>query len=323
MFMNKKMGGTPSRPDPKLTINQFVNEQLSVLNSATQNCSTAVSNNQSIVVKCDANLLAKYPNLCQNVYIHDVDMKQVATLNSKCLQDSVVQGPSTEDMKKASDDAIKQLTSDFKITDKVQQDTVATLVANVATNITNSFTQDCVADIQNKQGILVQNAGNVEIANINMDQTAKAISECTLKTSVVGNAIDKLNNYVQQTVPSDEPTTFSLEKIMEFLHVYGFYMGWAVIFLMSILVGAIKNKYFLPIMFLILSGFIIFQSFAVEKSWPYDSTNLDQNQKILVIASIVGGLCVVIIGGIFFSQKKPNDNLTISSNNISDNSSSN
>lgn len=306
------MGNSPSNPpDPKLTINKTVNQQLSVLNSATQNCSTSVNNNQTIVVKCDAELLAKYPTLCQNVYIHDVDMKQVATLNAQCLQESAMQGVSAEELKKASDEAVKQLTNDFKIIDQVQQDTIENLVTNLTTSVTNSFTQDCVADVTNKQGILVQNAGNIEIANINMDQTAQAISNCTLKTSAVQGAIQKLADFVQQTVPPEEPS--SMEKGMNFIRTYGFFVGWGIVLLIGLLVGAIKNKYFLLIMIIILCGFVVIQSFSVEKSWPYDSGDPDQNQKIMVTFSIVGGLCILILFGIFWWSKKTSDSMSTSS----------
>ena len=187
---------------PATITSQFVNQIMSSLTTATQNCATFLQNNQDISIICDPTLFKQYPGMqavCNGpVVISGVDMTQYAQLNATCVQNATTGADFASQLANNINNGVQQIIQNAGLNSS-DQATLTQLCTNIGNTISQVFTQNCVNQIINNQEILVENrTGSINITAINMNQSIDAISQCVLQTSSVANSIQQLTNFLNQ-----------------------------------------------------------------------------------------------------------------------------
>ena len=311
-------------------VHQFLNQILSIINNATQSCFSQVSNNQIIDIECDDTLIKTYPanqSYCSgNITISGLDMSQYAHVDTNCVQNITSTDNSSisnnltskqldDLMKKGSDEMIKNL----NVPDS-KKSTVVNLCQNLISTVTQVFKQECFSQVVNNQAILIKNhaQGNITIVNDKLLQDTTAITNCTMKVTIVNKALNDLivslggtpenntddnnnnnnggdNNNNDPNKP--EPLPVISENTKENIKNYGFY-GVILIYLILLLLTSKFNikkdiNTLLILVFLTLTYTLI--NYMTMMAWPFDEDYIQYNKNIRNTCIVLWVICIILL----------------------------
>lgn len=306
-------------------VHQFLNQILSIINNATQTCFSQVSNNQIIDIECDDNLIKTFPanqSYCSgNINISGLDMSQYTHVDTNCVQNITSTDNSSlsndltskqlEDlMKKSSDEMIKNL----NVPDS-KKDTVVNLCQNLISTVTQVFKQECFSQVVNNQAILIKNhaQGNISIVNDKLLQDTTAVTNCTMKVTIVNKALNDLivslggtpennagddnnNNNSNNDPTKPEPSPIISEKMKENIKNYGFY-GVILIYLILLLLTSkfnIRKDINTLLILVVLTLTYTLINYMTMMAWPFDEDYIEYNKNIRNTCVVLLIICVIL-----------------------------
>lgn len=186
------MGGTTS----KSTFQQLTDISTDVTTKTIMSCSTAATQNQMISLQ----------NVKGDVNISGVNMNQGASINMSCIMSTDMQSQISTQVAAAiaqtAESKGQAVLSALGRTKSEAQTNIQTMIRNNITNVTQS---DISASISQSQSITAANVGgNVVIANVSMEQSAKIVAQALMSTSAYQVAINDSATKMDQSSKSTE-----------------------------------------------------------------------------------------------------------------------
>ena len=290
------MGNTHSSASN--TINSYVQECLNESSSAVQNCSSQLSNNQSLTIVGTSG----------NVDIENLDWSQYSQLNSSCIADQ----KSAQDLKNKIANTFQQnakaITQALSLNLNTNTDTknITNTVQQLGESISSTFLQECAQNVFQSQSVDVKDTkGNVTFKAIKWSQGLDAMNKCAQTSSNVTTLSTSIEDAIGQVATSVE------KNILSFLSGFVFLIIAIVIGIIYMLYKTIENGenvltspwLYVGIFLLVDSYFVIgyFYGWAPYKSedrvLPIDQENAQaHNKKVLVPVAIINAVSFLIFG---------------------------
>jgi hypothetical protein len=235
------------------TVKEVTNVMTKIAFNATQICQADVTDNQNITITNSG-----------NINIGSIVGKQIIITNIKCAQSDTVQNQINNDISETSSQIANAITQALSITpSESQANNVGTIITNLGTQISETFTQKCVLNLQNNQTLDIQNnaGANLVIGSIDFEQDVNNVIQCIQQDSAVNDLATQLKVAISQSATAKEDSLIgALVFILLILLV-------VVIVLISGGVKALTNWKFLLVLFIIILVYL-FLAYK-EKWWPF------------------------------------------------------
>lgn len=234
------------------SVTNFTRSVLSILNDSTQQSATFASDSQDLNLSDNTGKIVIGKIIWKEYATVDVAAAQNAAASAK-TQNQINQ--EIQAMAKATNQALSLNPGSTK------SKTILDNITNLATNITNAYTQQCVAQVVNTQSINAQNnSGTMKVKLIKFTQFAKSTADCTQKSSSVTKASQQLS----QSIKASSTST------VQFLGDFGWIIALVLVAFFVMLGGGMSKLLEPRVMFTIAC--LLSAYFAVASTWegkPY------------------------------------------------------
>ena len=182
-------------------INAAANESVSVINNQTQNCVTMGNQSQAIAI-CTGNT-SLCPGGASSVDIENVNFNQSAIYTTQCSTNVNITTDIQQQISQAFQQAATAIAQQFQLS-VANVNQVASISANIATNIDTTTVQNCVQQASQNQGITVScaptggGACDVTIKQVNFEQGFTPINNCILQEQNAQTVINQVTQQISQ-----------------------------------------------------------------------------------------------------------------------------
>lgn len=183
------MGGSHSKA--KNTIDSFISSTINILNKTVLNVSVQQSQTQNM----------KITDIKGNVNISNLNWSQVVSIDTTAFQTAVVSNDTQNKVSELISQTIDQLTQSFSFRsgDQKTVENLTKMVTNLATNVTNSFQTDCLANIIQSQSFSIERVdGSVSVNNVDWSQASGVVLKCVQNSDTVNKSVNDLISEITQ-----------------------------------------------------------------------------------------------------------------------------
>ncbi len=175
------------------TANEIVNVSTAIVNTYSQSCSS--SSTASQILKISG---------CSGVIVDNVNQSLYTYISAACLQNDTTQSSIDTTIKQAAKQAAESVTQNFGMPSLSVSANISNEITNLAYNVSNAYTSNCIESIAATQDISCTDSKNVIISGVAQTETAAQISSCILKTSTVNSVKSDLQQLISQTAVAKE-----------------------------------------------------------------------------------------------------------------------
>ena len=167
-------------------VNNVVEAFFNVMTNITQDCSTQMLASQILQIENS-----------QNVVVNHVNFQQWFDIDLNCLQSS----DTTVDIKNQIDQTIEQLSTAINQSlnlnpGSTTAQNIVNLITKIGYNISQTYLQDCSANLQGVQAIFIRKSSNILVQYVNFSQTINVMRSCVMNT----NSLIALQNQLRQQI---------------------------------------------------------------------------------------------------------------------------
>lgn len=178
------------------SVNQSVDVFTNIINEAYQQCTG--SNVQSQIVSISGNVGSV-------INVNNVSFTQSAQTYSMCEQTGSFLTDIQQNISQNSDQVAKAIQSGFSILPGTSEaDNIANLTTQIATEISNTYVNDCTFSTNQTQLLNIANNvnSNVNVDNVTFNQSMEVVNTCISQNSTVTNLSQQIAQAVDQSAKS-------------------------------------------------------------------------------------------------------------------------
>ena len=253
-------------------LNNYITSLIQSLVQNTQNCSSSIGNTQDITIV----------DIKGDIDINHIDWSQFVSINSECVQASMIDTTTTNQISELITQTATQIIQalDIKIGDKASVDNITNLITQLANQVQNQTTQNCLNSLFQNQYIKIKHGtGNVVITFVKWQQTVNDLIACVQSSNDVTNITQALQQQFQQQASITE------KGILDFLGDFWFLIIIAIVmigFLMYKGAQTMTNPNFVIPMTTIFFSYFVLSYFW--NGWPYYKiTDTESKSFVFVI----------------------------------------
>lgn len=322
----------------KSLVNNYLASITSVLNTATQSCSTFMNNNQSLNILCDKD------HQCHgDISITNLDWTQMAHLDAKCTATQTSDSGFNTSMTDVVQQGAESIAKSLNITDDSSKKQLLTLCTTVQQQFSNAFMQNCSNQAINNQSINVINTdGNIFVDVVNMKQTIEAMTDCAMKSVTVSKSIQDLTRFITDHGGKNDDSgggnddgggnggntgdggdsSDTEKKLVAFLKQYGFFVAWSLLIILVIVFTKFQSLTNVSFYFLILFGYSLYLSVIYLKPdefWPYSKYDANTNKSIFIASVVICSVSAILGLLMFFVKRRKSlvDTMNVNTNSKS------
>jgi cobalamin biosynthesis Mg chelatase CobN len=162
---------------------------LNVANEHAQKCSVAVTQEQT----------TEFRNITGSDIDYQCNGTQRAVVTTECLQRADTQNDISNAVAQQAKQLADTVTQQFQLTVSVSSN-VSKLISEMATAVTNSYSQDCAVQSSQSQRILADNIVDSRLRiTCNYDQYADITTNCVMQNRSVNNIAQQINQELDQS----------------------------------------------------------------------------------------------------------------------------
>lgn len=168
-----------------------------IVNQTLQNCSQTVNQDQIVNIEQGAGSIIEGSNISQ---------KQLSILDTKCAQSSSTKTDLQNSLNKAAEQQANAINSSMGLpAGSAKANNITKYVTDIATSITNAYSQTCSATIANAQRANIKQGDGSIIRNFTLDQeqVTQNMLNCIQNSESVTQATTNLQEAVDQTSKSE------------------------------------------------------------------------------------------------------------------------
>lgn len=174
----------------------LIDTMIKVNVQTVQDCSNRIHQTQKIDI-----------NNCSHVTITGVKMKQLIDMKAfDCLSTADVQQKLANQAQIEAEQTAKAVTENMSI-GNTEADNYTKSVMKLATEVNNSFRQDCRQNVEQEQRITCKNSDDVTVRMIEFDQVQKLAKKCIMSNKNVTDAKTQADAHFKQD--ADAKASFS------------------------------------------------------------------------------------------------------------------
>lgn len=160
-----------------------------ISNTATQSCMVSDSEIQQITIN---GITGSNLNIVAN-------LEQSLVLNSDCLQSDTVQNSVQQAMAQKANQLAKAIAQQYELS-AAEADNLAQEIAQMSTQISNSFRQNCSNFGAQVQSFTLENGSQLDATiYLNFDQYNASVTQCVSQDAAVNNSFQSIAQTTQQT----------------------------------------------------------------------------------------------------------------------------
>jgi hypothetical protein len=181
--------GWPGSSCSKNVVDANIKGLITVMNTASQKCKSDISQTQFLNISGGKG----------NTYNFTENWNQVVQFNSNCVQSIAFD---TNVSQEASQEAqqIAQSISDFLALGSASAENVARLNQDLSIQVTNAFSQTCITNISQTQGVSITGGeGNTYNFFQDWSQFNNAMIDCVMNDKAVSNTSQKMVQEIDQS----------------------------------------------------------------------------------------------------------------------------
>lgn len=243
------MGGAQAKAE----VDSAISVATSILNTASQACTSAASNS---VIFTGKN--------CQTIIFKDIDINQTSNINVTCVQTNTT----TADIKNSVDQTISQMAK--AVTQALSLNpagtyasTITKLSTALSNNIINAYSQACTSSQSNSLIFAADckdpnPASAAKFIGIRGTQGINSLAQCTQTNSSVVSVANQIKQQIDQAVIAQQESLFG--PLLALLLI-------VLIIIIAFAVGGVKiftNRYVIALLIVIL---IIYMIVAFIRKW--------------------------------------------------------
>lgn len=251
-------------------VNNVVEAFFNVMTNITQDCSTQMLASQILQIENS-----------QNVVVNHVNFQQWFDIDLNCLQSS----DTTVDIKNQIDQTIEQLSTAINQSlnlnpGSTTAQNIVNLITKIGYNISQTYLQDCSANLQGVQAIFIRKSSNILVQYVNFSQTINVMRSCVMNT----NSLIALQNQLRQQISQTATAKVQglLDGLLQMLAII-LVIGAAIFFIFWKGGSILKNPLFIFSITLIILVLLIInyflQWFPFKKVYNTDTSSTQDEKK--------------------------------------------